>query len=896
MAAPMSPSASKTLFRNAHNVPLKCFIQFDTSSELVTEVKNLLENHGADVSSYLQHALVILVDPPTPGGQLLIREFGNDHARAILDFGWVKDCVNKGRCLGPAENWGGHRLPVTNVNDFFSFSGPPPISVPPPSAVAPHSQASTPAPVSIPSSMPAAAPASVAVAAALPSPAISHPLPPSPISVHPRERSESKQEVSVGDTHHQPEHAGLAMTAAAHNPEDVKPSQPISTEAVPLTPEDEPTPPDPSKMVLHHNGMGAKFTDYDIEYIRNYFLWSVKYHPNRTRGQVLEKIHEKMPYHSVVSVTQFMRRHPESFAEFRKNDPVANLPVGAKAEKMAPGKGRDYHPEVPYDPGNPNDEEPPKPPTNLIPFAKGYRFTSADDQFIIAYFNWHGKQYPGATKGMVLRDLSLWAPYRSLPSWTTYLSKHIHEWRKLIPSLENDMSEDDDQTSSHGPEEEDSTFKLEGAAHNRAAAAVAGGAAATVEPEIDEADARRWNPPRRSSLNKSLAEDGDTNYEDRPAPPLSASGRKQRSPRMSRAPQPMTVEHRQPKERRRSLAFTPQERQNFIEFLADHPWVWTSVSVPAEWLVHATTASAVWAKYQSMYPHRSDASWREYHKRNAGEFDVEAKRLRLSRLNGGGPPTSLPPPIAPVLPPTEPDSDQDPVEEESDTGHDGVPYIPAQEELPASSFSYHPLPPAQDSDDDDEEDQLRTDDDDDDDMPSASNEPSTRATSPAYGSHGKKTNKKGRAYLPFTQEQKARFMEFLVQNPQVWAHATPEPGWVSWELQHQGKDTTWKKLAVVPGMDNHSYKSWREYHRARAMRVDPEAKRLRLKLEAETKPLVATTVAAAPSISMESEGGRKRSRSAESDMEIGTPPAPDPKRTKLEEAEESMTMRSEVLA
>lgn len=164
--------------------------------------------------------------------------------------------------------------------------------------------------------------------------------------------------------------------------------------------------------------------------------------------------------------------------------------------------------------------------------------------------------------------------------------------------------------------------------------------------------------------------------------------------------------------------------------------------------------------------------------------------------------TSLPPPIVPVLPPTEPDSDQDPVDEESDTGHDGVPYIPAQDELPASSFSYHPLPPAQDSDDDDEEDQLRTDDEDDDDMPSASNEPSTRATSPAYGSHGKKTNKKGRAYLPFTQEQKGRFMDFLVQNPQVWAHATPEPGWVSWELQHQGKDTTWKKLAVVPGVSS----------------------------------------------------------------------------------------------
>lgn len=196
-------------------------------------------------------------------------------------------------------------MPVTNVNDFFSFSGPPPLSVPPPSAVvsikpnhlsivgrskvasffflppffcnqshssfagsvgpyplspsvssyqAPHSQAPTPAPVSIPSSLPSSAPAPVAVAAALPSPAISHPLPPSPISTHPRERSESKQEVSVGDTHPEPENAGMAMTAAAHKGEDAKLSQPLSTEAVPLTPEDEPTPPDPSKMVLHHNG------------------------------------------------------------------------------------------------------------------------------------------------------------------------------------------------------------------------------------------------------------------------------------------------------------------------------------------------------------------------------------------------------------------------------------------------------------------------------------------------------------------------------------------------------------------------------------------------------------------------------------------------------------------
>ncbi|KAG9008500.1 hypothetical protein FRB90_008842 [Tulasnella sp. 427] len=913
MSAPAT-AAFKTLFRNAHNVPLKCFVQFDASNEQVLEVKSLLQNHGADVSSYLQHALVILVDPPTTGGQLLIQEFANDQTRAILDFGWVKDCIRQGRCLGPAENWGGHRLPVTNVNDFFSFSGPPSSSsAGPPSAVSQasyagnvgpyplspsvstyQSQASTPGPLPIRASVPILAPAPAVGANALPSPAVSHPLPPSPISSTQRERSESKLELSIGDKRADPDPSASFVTATARRDEDVKTSQPLSTiDGVPQTPDGEPAPPDPSKMVLHHNGMGAKFTDDDIEYIRNYFIWSTKHFPNRTRGQVLEKIHEKMPYHSVVSVTQFMRRHPVYFAEFRKNDPVATLTAAVKAEKVAAAaaKTKEYPQEVPYDPGNADNEEPPKPPTNLIPFAKGYRFTTADDQFIIAYFNWHGKRFPGATKGMVLRDLAKWAPYRSLPSWTTYLSKHIHEWKKLIPLLENDMSEDEEQASSHGFEEEDSTFKPEPVA----GMPDPGASSSSAAPEAHDADARRWNPPRRSSLTKpSLApgvqpDDGDTSYDDRSAPPVSsASSRKQRSPRTSRLPQQMTVEHKQPKERRRSLAFTPQERQNFIEFLADHPWVWTSVAVPAEWLIGATTASAVWAKYQAMYPHRSDASWREYHKRNAVEFDPEAKRLRLMRLGlASAPagsniaPTSLTS-LAPLIPPTEDLSDQEFDGVESEDGHDGVPFIPNQDELPASSFSYHPLPPAHESEDE-EEDQLRTDEDED--MPSASNEPSTRGGSPDYGA-GKKGSRKGRAYLPFSQEQKERFMDFLVQNPQVWAHATPNPAWVSWELQHQGKDSTWKILAAMPGMDNHSYKSWREYHRARAEKVDPEAKRRRLALEA-TRPSLA------PSVSMESESSRKRSRSVESDMDIGTSPPPEPKRSKLDELDESMTMRSE---
>ncbi|KAG8886123.1 hypothetical protein FRB98_001417 [Tulasnella sp. 332] len=79
------------------------------------------QTHGGVVCHDLDEALVILVDPPTPRGQRIIRELGACVNRAILDLGWVRRCVENGRWLGPRENWGGHRLPVTNVNEFFAI-------------------------------------------------------------------------------------------------------------------------------------------------------------------------------------------------------------------------------------------------------------------------------------------------------------------------------------------------------------------------------------------------------------------------------------------------------------------------------------------------------------------------------------------------------------------------------------------------------------------------------------------------------------------------------------------------------------------------------------------------------------------------------------------------------
>jgi len=136
-------------------------------------------------------------------------------------------------------------------------------------------------------------------------------------------------------------------------------------------------------------------------------------------------------------------------------------------------------------------------------------------------------------------------------------------------------------------------------------------------------------------------------------------------------------------------------------------------------------------------------------------------------------------------------------------------------------------------------------------------------------------------------------MEFLVDNPQVWTGATPESGWVSKEQSHLGKDTTWRKLSLIPGMENHSYKSWREYHRARSGQVDKVAKEKRLAREAQMILPQPTPPPPPPSLTLTTsasiiELARKRSREPDDDMELSTPSVA--KRNKLTEDESMISV------
>lgn len=89
----------------------------------------------------------------------------------------------------------------------------------------------------------------------------------------------------------------------------------------------------------------------------------------------------QMAYHSTVSVTQFIRRHPELFSEWKKSEDPSS-PVKDKKPNIV-HKPKDDRPRVEYHPGDPDAEDPPKAPTDLTPFAKGYRFTADDDKFIV---------------------------------------------------------------------------------------------------------------------------------------------------------------------------------------------------------------------------------------------------------------------------------------------------------------------------------------------------------------------------------------------------------------------------------------------------------------------------------------------------------------------------------
>ncbi|KAG8856940.1 hypothetical protein FRB96_006203 [Tulasnella sp. 330] len=715
-----SSATQSSLFRNAHNVPLKCFIQRDIGPDIALHLEHTLETHGGLVTRTLDDALVILVDPPTPGGQLLTAEFGSNTSRAILDFGWVDKCMEMRRCVGPGDNWGGHRLPYTNVHDFFSTGPPAPSEHPPMQQQQPY-----------PSRHSSFSPRTLTVFQhdrdmerdAYTKAAVS--APPRPIAFQPGSRAQYSmsgesnprpaQSRHLGDGHIQSGGGGSSSSITEsvqarggapilwshHQSSSTSIGAPHHT----ASPDAEPTAPDASQIIMHHNGMGAKFTDADSLFIRAYFRWSLKHHPDRTNRQILDCLHAKMPHHSVVSTAQYIRRHPDWFPSYIRKEHSAGQRKRLLTSTTGSGSSspdmRMPAPTEPYDPTLTGDDGCPLPPRALVPSGPGFRFTPDDTQWVIAFFNWYVAKHPDATRAQILRELTARAPHRTLPSWQYFFQKNQEKWRPLIKGL-RDISEDHSDwmiegggpipSTSTGPtpklsvmERPDVDFHVTGSdndsmgdwdsSHPQATRTRMGlSKSVPLMPredyEWDERDSfltgrlpvpdlSKAPGPVRHSSPIALAHH---KYRGTSMPSLSTSSsarpvkthfvgegmtkhwehhsQQQESATSSthyfNAPIPVKPRRSDYGTRRMAKPFTSQEKLTFIDFLAGHPSVWTHASVDAEWLKDSegVSALAIWQKFAKIQPQRSDACWREYHKRNALELDTAAKRLRIGREAG----------------------------------------------------------------------------------------------------------------------------------------------------------------------------------------------------------------------------------------------------------------------
>jgi len=65
-----------------------------------------LQLNGAELLSDASNSQIMLVDPVSRQGRQFIRDWGKDNNKAVLDFAWVKKCLEAGRPLLVEDRWG----------------------------------------------------------------------------------------------------------------------------------------------------------------------------------------------------------------------------------------------------------------------------------------------------------------------------------------------------------------------------------------------------------------------------------------------------------------------------------------------------------------------------------------------------------------------------------------------------------------------------------------------------------------------------------------------------------------------------------------------------------------------------------------------------------------------
>ncbi|KAF8560306.1 hypothetical protein OG21DRAFT_1502618 [Imleria badia] len=101
-----SSAQPQSILVNAQGGPLRINLQA-VELEGRPKLVRTLKGAGALVASNAKEAAIILVDSTTESGKRLIRTWGHDASKVVLEHTWVRASVNIGRPLLEADNWGG---------------------------------------------------------------------------------------------------------------------------------------------------------------------------------------------------------------------------------------------------------------------------------------------------------------------------------------------------------------------------------------------------------------------------------------------------------------------------------------------------------------------------------------------------------------------------------------------------------------------------------------------------------------------------------------------------------------------------------------------------------------------------------------------------------------------
>ncbi|KAG8937245.1 hypothetical protein FRC03_010099 [Tulasnella sp. 419] len=582
------------LFRNANGASLSCFVQADAPAEKLASTKKLLVESGAEVVEVVHHALVILVDPATPGSKPLLSAFADDPKRAIVDFNWVHDCLHRQKCLGPQDSWGGHKLPVTDVNTFFGYT--------PPTTNAPAH------PTQLPSHYSSASPL----------PSSSHTLANDvernqtnvPHGSHRQSEYQDYAQSSINQSplykqsNSQPA-AVLSSQVRAPSPTFLlrpigTPAQAPSSSMVPSDEQagdlptstspnsiDEPTPP-PVPDSNSFSAVGVRYRDNDNRFIIDYCRWYASRYPGDSINNALAKIGEKMHWHTVDSIKAHMRRQTVIFGDlgalFKQRGPRRSSynVVGNQNLRVEQGPVKALDPLLAA--AYQDEDGPPPPPTKIVKHpSKGNAFTPEDDIFLAKFFNWYISKRPDATRYAVFRAMNQQAPHHPLVSWQAHFVKNMAQFRASIPSLEY-------------------LYPL--------SAEESGETVVNVESNSEPLRSRK-----RTVVTETPSVDDDELDDEAYEPHPDAH-----SPSSTKKP------------RKKPKALTSEERQALIQHLADCPWIWTKINPDPKWDGETQSALATWKLFENKNPERSLQSWREFHRRYADQLEREAHILRRRHL------------------------------------------------------------------------------------------------------------------------------------------------------------------------------------------------------------------------------------------------------------------------